>query len=91
MRKATDQLWFTSLKDFSPNVTLKAAQQIILTSKYPPSIAEFVELARALQHQEKSDNEMVEREKHRLLEKEPNKEIAKKYITQIRENLKSKQ
>jgi hypothetical protein len=89
MREATDQLWLISLKNFSPNVVLKTAEQIILTSKYPPSIAEFVELARALQHKEKSDNEMIEREKHRLLEKAPDREIAKKYIAQIREKLKS--
>lgn len=35
MRKATDQLWFSSLKDFSLNAILKAAQQIVVTLKYP--------------------------------------------------------
>lgn len=89
MREATDQLQLISLKNFPPDIILKAAEQIILISKYPPSIAEFVELASAVQRKEKSDNEMIEREKHRLLVKEPAKGIAKKYIAQIREKLKS--
>lgn len=89
MREATIQLWLASLKDFSPDVILKTGYKIILSLKYPPTISEFVELASALQRKEKFDNEMIEREKHRLIEKQPDREIAKKHIAQIREKLRS--
>lgn len=88
MRRATDCLWMKALNNFSSEVILKAGEQSIFTFKYPPTISEFLEIAAALQRKEKFDNEMIEREKNRLLEKQPDREIAKKYIAQIKEKLK---
>jgi hypothetical protein len=87
MRKSTDCLWLNALNNFSREVILKAGEQVILTFKYPPTISDFLEVATALQRKEKFDNEMAEREKQRLLEKQPNTDIAKKYIAQIKAKL----
>lgn len=82
-----DILWLKSLKGYSPHIILKAAEQAIKVHKYPPSIAEFIELATALQREENYEMKRKEYEKNRLLEKEPDKEIAKRYIKQIMGNL----
>jgi len=87
IRLTNDFLWFNGLKEYSPNVILKAAEQVINIYKYPPSIAEFREAATALQKEEHYELKRKERENNRLLEKEPDKEIAKKHIKQIKEAL----
>jgi hypothetical protein len=87
MKQANDQLWFISLKDFTPEIILKTGEQIIKIFKYPPSIAEFIEHANALQRNEKFERENIEREKCRLNAKEPDRELAKHYLAQIRSKL----
>lgn len=87
MRRSTDAIWFKALKKFSPDTIIMAAEDAIKTHKFPPNIAEFLEITTALQRKEKYNTEMNQREKNRLIEKKPNKEVAKSYMAQIMKKL----
>jgi len=87
MRQATNCLWLNALQGFSKETVLKAGEQAIKTLKYPPTIAQFLEIAIPLRRHENFDKEIIERQKNRLLEKKPNKEIAKKYMAEIKKKL----
>lgn len=87
LRKANDLLWFNFLKGYSREVILKAGELAIQNHKFPPNINEFHEIVTALQRNEKADQDIAIREKNRLIEKLPDREIGKCHLIEIMQKL----
>jgi hypothetical protein len=87
MRLATKALWSNSFKACQAEVILKAAEQAIKIHKFPPSIAELTEIINGLLRNNKYEIEMKKRERNKLLEKAPDKEMGKKYMIEIMKKL----
>lgn len=57
MHEANEFLWLTSLKDYSEEVIMLAAMEAIKAYHYPPSIQQFLEIAKAIFRNQKMDKD----------------------------------